>query len=321
MLTKASINKFDLTSIEETNNTLFYYANLYFKILVSGSSQATEIARRNDLSKFFSFFIEYTGKDNINNWTPLVTKHFLIFLQDKSYKPATINRALDSLRHFSKWLMKHRPLLAGSPFEGVKNITQDCPHWNGLSRKQVMRLKMACEQRLNSCNRKNQNPLLEITIFSILLATGLREAELISLNLSHYYAKGFHHIKRKGNIFTKKVPIPDESRKYLDQYIISQKITKPNQAILSRNGVRLSTRAIRYICARISAHASLTLSNEEKFHLSPHMLRHTFLKRVADKHGVHIAQKMSGNASISQIFRYTKPSQDEIDNIAHGLNI
>ncbi|MSO14536.1 hypothetical protein [Rickettsiales endosymbiont of Trichoplax sp. H2] len=51
------------------------------------------------------------------------------------------------------------------------------------------------------------------------------------------------------------------------------------------------------------------------------MLRHTFLKRVADKHGVHIAQKMSSNASISQIFRYTKPSQDEIDNIAHDLNI
>ena len=103
--------------------------------------------------------------------------------------------------------------------------------------------------------------------------------------------------------------------------IISEKITKPNQAIFSKNGVRLSTRAIRYICARISAHASLTLSDEEKFHLSPHMLRHTFLKRVADKHGVHIAQKMSGNASISQIFRYTKPSQDEIDNIAHDLNI
>ena len=84
MLTKASINKFDLTSIKETDNTLFYYANLYFKILVSGSSQATEIARRNDLSKFLSFFIEYTGKDNIDNWTPSVTKHFLIFLQDKN---------------------------------------------------------------------------------------------------------------------------------------------------------------------------------------------------------------------------------------------
>ena len=117
------------------------------------------------------------------------------------------------------------------------------------------------------------------------------------------------------------MPIPDEPKKYLDQYILSQGITQSNQAIFSKNRVRLSTRAIRYICQRISAHASLTLPDEEKFHLSPHMLRHTFLKRVADKHGVHIAQKMSGNSSISQIFRYTKPSQDEIDNISHNLNI
>ena len=34
-----------------------------------------------------------------------------------------------------------------------------------------------------------------------------------------------------------------------------------------------------------------------------------------------MAQKMSGNTSISQIFRYTKPSQDEIDNISNDLNI
>lgn len=320
MLTK-HLNSFKLSTLKDNNNTLLHYANIYFNILVSGSSKATETARKHDLSKFLSFFIEYTGKDHVDNWTPSVTKHFLTFLQDQSYKPATINRALDSLRHFSKWLNKHRPLLAGNPFDGVKNVIQDCPHWNGLSSKQVMRLKMACEQRLNSCTRKNQNPLLETTVFFVLLSTGLREAELVSLNLSHYHSKGFHHVKRKGNIFTKKVPIPDEARRYLDQYIISEGITAPNEAIFSKNGTRISTRAVRYICARISAHASLTLANEEKFHLSPHMLRHTFLKRLADKHGVHIAQKMSGNASISQIFRYTKPSQSEIDNIAHNLNI
>ena len=77
------------------------------------------------------------------------------------------------------------------------------------------------------------------------------------------------------------MPIPDEPKKYLDQYILSQGITQSNQAIFSKNRVRLSTRAIRYICQRISAHASLTLPDEKKFHLSPHILRHTFLKRVA----------------------------------------
>jgi len=44
----------------------------------------------------------------------------------------------------------------------------------------------------------------------------------------------------------------------------------------------------------------------------PHKLRHTFLKKVTDKYGVHFAQELSGNVSIKEIFRYAKPSQDEM---------
>lgn len=52
---------------------------------------------------------------------------------------------------------------------------------------------------------------------------------------------------------------------------------------------------------------------------SPHMLRHTFLKRVTDKHGVHIAQKLSGNVSVREIFRYAKPSEEESAAVVEGL--
>lgn len=46
--------------------------------------------------------------------------------------------------------------------------------------------------------------------------------------------------------------------------------------------------------------------------LHPGLLRHTFLKKVTDKHGFHFAQELSGNVSIKEIFRYAKPSPDEI---------
>ncbi len=42
------------------------------------------------------------------------------------------------------------------------------------------------------------------------------------------------------------------------------------------------------------------------------MLRHTFLKKVTDKHGMHFAQEISGNVSIKEILRYAKPSEDEM---------
>ena len=56
-----------------------------------------------------------------------------------------------------------------------------------------------------------------------------------------------------------------------------------------------------------------------RFQVSPHSLRHTFLKRIADKEGVHVAQEMSGNVSIKEIFRYTKPSLKEIESVAEDL--
>lgn len=312
-------NDHQLLSIND-NNTLSYYANLYYQIIVAGSPPATEKAKKNDISKFLSFFIEYTGKDQLDNWTPSVSRYFLKELLNKNFKPNSINRSLDSLKHFARWLHNYRPLLAGFPFEGVKNIYEDPPHWNGLTSKQVMRLKMACEQRLKACERKNQNPLMEITIFLTLLNTGLRESELVSLNFGQYYARGFHNVKRKGSNVTKKIPLPDEAKQFLDKYLATQEPKNDFDPIFNVKGRRISTRAVRYICQRISAYASSNLSLDEKIHLSPHMLRHTFLKRIADKHGVHIAQKMSGNVSISEIFRYTKPSQDEIDKIAEELN-
>ena len=46
--------------------------------------------------------------------------------------------------------------------------------------------------------------------------------------------------------------------------------------------------------------------------LTPHQLRHHFLKLVTDRHGVHYAQRLSGNVSIREVFRYAKPSDEEI---------
>lgn len=303
------------------SHSLSHYANVYYNVVVLGSSQFTEKAKKSDISKFISFFNENIRHDHVDNWTPSVSKYFLRHLINQHYKPNTINRILDSLKHFARWLHSNRPLLGGFPFAGVKNINEEPPHWNGLSSKQIMRLRMACEQRLKFCTRKNQNPLLEITVFSVLINTELRESELVSLNIGDYYARGFHNVRRKGNTITKKVPLCDEAKQYLDTYLETREECNDNDPIFMVNGNRITTRSIRYICERISAHASLNLPDEEKFHLSPHQLRHTFLKKVADKHGVHIAQKMSGNVSISEIFRYTKPSQDEIDDIAHNLDV
>ena len=65
--------------------------------------------------------------------------------------------------------------------------------------------------------------------------------------------------------------------------------------------------------------ANAYLSTNEKIKLTPHMLRHSFLKRVADKHGLHVSQNLSGNVSIKEIFRYTKPDSNQKHDMVQEL--
>lgn len=82
----------------------------------------------------------------------------------------------------------------------------------------------------------------------------------------------------------------------------------------TRGHNRVNRKDVTNICMRLS---SLT---PDRVKLSPHMmLRHTFLKRITDQHGIHIAQKLSGNVSVREIFRYAKPSEEESAAVVEGL--
>ena len=304
----------------EKADSIAAWAGLYFAINVVGAARSTERAKRADLEAFLEFFLKEVGHDRIDGWTPAVTRRFQKNLQltisaktGERLKSSTVNRIMSTVRHFGRWLHKQRPLLAGAPLAGVKDIVADPPDWNGLTGRQVMRLKAACDQRLNSCTRANQNPLLEVAVFHVLLNSGLRAGELSALDLDQYHHRGFHEVLRKGKRVTKKVPLPSEARARLDRYIEEVRNRGEGPLLLSRYGKRLAPKEIGRICTRISKQASAHLPAEERLHLTPHKLRHTFLRHVADKHGVHYAQRLSGNVSIREVFRYTKPSDEEVE--------
>jgi integrase/recombinase XerD len=103
---------------------------------------------------------------------------------------------------------------------------------------------------------------------------------------------------------------------FLDRYLDEVRGRAPGPLFLTRQKKRITERVVAYIFDRLSNEASAQLPEAQRFRVTPHQARHTFLKRVADKEGVHVAQEMSGNISISEIFRYTKPSEDEIEAVA-----
>ncbi|CDZ79497.1 Tyrosine recombinase XerD [Legionella massiliensis] len=309
------------------NNSLSVWLSYYYSVHVKGAPEKTEQAKLKDLSKFVNFFQNEVGHDQVDSWTPAVSKQFQRQLcktvsekTGKPYKATSVNRTMATIRHVGRWLHKQRPLLAGDPLAQVKDLQTDAPDWNGLTSKQLMRLKSACEQRLKSCTRKNQNPLMETAIFYILLSTGLRESELVSLDVFQYHSKGLHQVLRhKSKRVSNKIPLPQEARGVLESYLETRSPEPGEPLFVSRYGARLKTLDVYRICQRVLKQALAFLPDHEKFEFTPHKLRHTFLKKVTDKHGVHFAQEISGNVSIKEIFRYAKPSQEEMQSTIEEL--
>lgn len=308
-------------------NALSAWLSYYYSVHVKGAPEKTKRAKKKDLAKFILFFQTEVGHDLVDSWTPAVSKQFQKNLiktisekTGKPYKATSVNRTMATIRHLGRWIHQQRPLLAGDPLVRVKDLQTDAPDWNGLTSKQLMRLKSACEQRIKSCTRKNQNPLMETALFYLLLGTGLRESEVVSLNVSQYRQKGLYEVSRhKSKRISQKIPLPQESRVYLDQYLEKRVAQEDAPLFITRYGTRLQTLDVYRICQRVLKQALAFLPEQEKFEFTPHKLRHTFLKKVTDKHGVHFAQELSGNVSIKEIFRYAKPSQDEMQETIEAL--
>lgn len=308
-------------------NSISAWLSYYYSVHVKGAPEKTEQAKMNDLSKFIQFFQMEVGHDLVDSWTPAVSKHFqknliktVSMKTGKPYKATSINRMMATIRHVGRWLHQQRPLMAGDPLAQVKDLQTDAPDWNGLTSRQLMRLKSACEQRIKSCTRKNQNPVMEAALFYLLMGTGLRESEVVSLNVGQYRQKGLHQVFRhKSKRISQKIHLPQESREYLDFYLEQRQGEQDEPLFITRYGTRLQALDVYRICQRVLKQALAFLPEHEKFEFTPHKLRHTFLKKVTDKHGVHFAQELSGNVSIKEIFRYAKPSQEEMQSTIEKL--
>ncbi len=312
------------------NDSLFFWFKTYFEKMIIRGNIKTQKAKQIDLQKFLHFFVSEVGTYHIDNWTPSISKGFQKLLLSQvskitgeTYKATTINRIFATLKHCANWINERRPFIAGNPFEDVRDLMQDEPAWNGLTDRQLMLLRSAIDQRQYICKRKNQNTLLETAVFYTLLHTGLRKFELCSLTMDQYYSKGFHNIRRKGNMITKRVFLPDDARQKLDLYLdwrqSVQDNINTNALFINKDYHPLSETAVSKICKRISYQACVNLRDDEKFVLEPHQLRHTCLKRANDKYGISFAKKLSGNVGDRELYRYAAPSQSEIEEKSQNL--
>src|SRR5262249_18209997 len=153
-----------------------------------------------------------------------------------------------------------------------------------------------------------QQPVRDHALLLVLLLTGLRVSEILALNFDQYRGKHFTNVARKGKKVSRQILIPKAAREGLDRYIDEVRGKKSGPLFRSKNGGRLARQNAHDALKKIAKQANSTLDSGQHIRFSAHVLRHTMLRRTAEKHGVQYAKELSGHASDRYIWRYVQPS-------------
>jgi integrase/recombinase XerD len=232
---------------------------------------------------------------------------------------STIARTYATVRHFARWIHKHVAAFPlGCPTDGVKAPEEEEPKWKGLSRLEQLRLLTAAQTLRARKRRGTDQGLRDHALIAALLGTGLRVSELLALDVAQYNERGFVNVLRKGGHVQRFIPIQKQHREVLDQWL-EKRGKKAGPIFVTRSGKRLDRTQAFVILKRMARQANAHLPPDQHIEASPHILRHTLLRKVANEKGVHYAMELSGHRSDRYIWRYVRPDMQSLADAVDDL--
>jgi integrase/recombinase XerC len=208
----------------------------------------------------------------------------------------TIAYLISGWRGFFTWLVKHRGF-THNPCVGLRAPKSPKSLPKALSPDLMARL---LEGEATSPAQWR-----DLAMFELFYSSGLRLAELMSLDLSD--ADG---VLRQGEVTvtgkgakTRTVPVGGKARAALEAWLAQRAaLAKPGERALfvGARGDRISASSVRYALSQWAQRLGLPQ------HVHPHMLRHSFATHVLQSSGdLRAVQEMLGHSSISTTQVYT----------------
>ncbi len=273
-----------------------------------GYSNNTIISYRTDLLEFNQFVVsERFAKDLTTIRNERVCKSFVASLNMKKEAESSINRKLSALKGFYDYLVGEGDI--------KENYFKDIESLKIPKRLPKIVKEKEIELMLNSCDLEKPLGFRNFIIIELLYGCGLRVGELCNLEIKDIdFSREEILIHGKGSkdrIVLMFPGLADNLKKYLGDTRITllakSENPKNRKVFINQKGTSLTTRGVRVILDKVIRDCG------ETFHISPHMLRHSFatalLNNGADLRSV---QELLGHENLSTTQIYTHVSYENM---------
>lgn len=240
--------------------------------------------------------MQFVSEQGVTDWNEVQLKHirhWVITLHQKGLAGKSLQRMLSSTRSFYRYLLK-QGLVKHNPALGVQ------------APKSPRKLPTAPDvdqtQQMLNTPVSDELEIRDLAILELTYSSGLRLAELLSLNLADIdFAEALVRVTGKGNR-TRIVPIGSQAVTAIQTWLNlrAQLVGAEEQAVfISKQGKRLSPRAVQ-------KRFELWGKQHGSQHLHPHMLRHSFASHLLESsQNLRAVQELLGHTNISTTQIYT----------------
>ncbi|HHL57761.1 MAG: integrase [Bacteroidetes bacterium] len=275
-------------------------------------SKHTVKAYESDLSAFTGYLAEEFEIEDTQTATPPMIRSWVVSLKESGQSTQSVNRKISTLKSYYKFLLKEERV-ASNPMQKIPLLkkAEKLPEY--IEEKQLS------DYLDTTVSKDNFEQVRNRLIIDLLYATGLREAELISLkNNSVDFANKMLKVLGKRNK-ERIIPLSNKMVEDIRAYIMLKEKTLDHTnntewLIVTNKGKKAYPKLIyRTVHNELSGYTSSKKS--------PHVLRHTFathmLNNGADLNSI---KELLGHSNLSatQIYTHTTIEQlKKIYNKAH----
>lgn len=277
-----------------------------YLMLEKNYSKHTITAYKKDLEDFFAFLERKFQIAQATEVEAVFIRAWIIWLNNNKVSNRSINRKISSLKTFYTFLLKVGNVKE-NPVGLQKSLKTEKKVMIPFSEKEVEEAFLLTEENLTVFEQQRNK-----TIIHLLYATGIRQAELIGLQMQDVNLKE-KNIKVLGKRNKERiVPIYDEVVEDLKKYLIKREeiSNSVTNLFITQRGAKLYASLVYRI---INSYFSKVSTKQKK---SPHVLRHSFATDMVNNGAdLNSVKELLGHSNLAATQVYTHNSLDKLKQV------